>query len=487
MSTADIRLGIGGIHIESGTFSPLFSEARDFHASRGAEVMERYPFLAGRADLTKGVEWAPAAHFRAMPGGVVRREAYEAMKREILERLEAAGRLDGFYFDVHGAMSVEGLDDAELDLLEGVRGVVGEEIPVSCSGDLHGNVSAELAGRLDAITAYRTAPHLDFLETREKAMGMLVRMARTGERPCRAWVGIPVLLSGEMTSTEVEPGRSLWAELDAFLEGGKRRVGCLALGGVSVGGPAEGDGFRGGHGHRPGGGEGGGGGGGEAVLGGAGGVRIPFPGEDTEEAFAELPGLERPVFFSDAGDNPTAGGAGDTTGVLEVLLGRAEAEDFRAIFASLPDAAAMAACLSAGTGGKVSLEAGGKLDAVHSRPLKLAGRVRSLSGRDGAGGEEAVVDCAGGRVSVILSSRRRPYHRREDFLGLGVDPLEAGLTVVKIGYLEPELKAMAASHRLLLSAGGVNPLIEAAGHQRVGRPVFPLDEDFEWEAEAVIF
>ena len=116
-----LRFAIAGVHIESGTLNPLMTDLDDFLATRGAELMARYPFLEEGSPLCDGVEWIPVAHFRAMPGGVVKAEAYQAMKTEILNGLEVAGKLDGFFFDIHGAMTVEGLQDAELDLLESIR------------------------------------------------------------------------------------------------------------------------------------------------------------------------------------------------------------------------------------------------------------------------------------------------------------------------------------------------------------------------------
>lgn len=66
------------------------------------------------------------------------------MKAEILDRLAAAGSLDAFYFDVHGAMAVEGLDDAEADLLAALRARLPAGLPVTCGQDLHGNLSPAL-------------------------------------------------------------------------------------------------------------------------------------------------------------------------------------------------------------------------------------------------------------------------------------------------------------------------------------------------------
>ncbi|MCB0032071.1 MAG: M81 family metallopeptidase, partial [Anaerolineales bacterium] len=45
---------------------------------------------------------------------------------------------------------------------------------ISASMDLHGNISARFVAAIDMLTAYRTAPHVDVLETREKACRMLM-------------------------------------------------------------------------------------------------------------------------------------------------------------------------------------------------------------------------------------------------------------------------------------------------------------------------
>jgi microcystin degradation protein MlrC len=96
-----------------------------------------------------------------------------------------------------------------------------------------------------------------------------------------------------------------------------------------------------------------------------------------------------------------------------------------------------------------------------------------------------VVNCGG--VRVILTERRKPFHLRRDFLALGLDPMETAITIVKIGYLEPELKAMARRHFLALSPGAVNPSLETIPYRRLQRPMFPLDRDFRWEPSARVF
>ncbi|MCP5058702.1 MAG: hypothetical protein GY937_18530 [bacterium] len=88
---------------------------------------------------------------------------------------------------------------------------------------------------------------------------------------------------------------------------------------------------------------------------------------------------------------------------------------------------------------------------------------------------------------MILTSRRKPFHERDDFLALGLDPLEFDLTMVKIGYLEPEFRAMARNHLLVLSPGAVHPKISSLAYSRVARPIFPSDDEFGWEPSPQIF
>jgi microcystin degradation protein MlrC len=61
------------------------------------------------------------------------------------------------------------------------------------------------------------------------------------------------------------------------------------------------------------------------------------------------------------------------------------------------------------------------------------------------------------------------------------------LTVVKIGYLEPELKAMARRHWLILSPGGVRADYWNLDYRHLSRPMFPMDQDFSWQAQAQLF
>src|SRR5688572_3306374 len=354
------RIGVGGIAIESSTFSPLPSTLADFTILRGDELLTRYPFIANnehsrsenagvrgrpgrgwrfreRSDVT----WLPGLHARAIPGGPVTAEAYAVMKGELLERVREALPLDGFYLDVHGAMFVVGMEDAEADLAGALRDVVGPECVISGSFDRHGNVSERLVGLLDVLTAYRLAPHDDTMETRERAVAHLMKCLDEGIRPRRAWVRIPAILPGERTSTLVEPGRTVYARLvesdgvegvlDASLWVGyvcadEPRSAATAV----VTGTDEGAIRR------------------EAVQ-----IArrywearhafefvAPAGSADwcIERALELAETGERAIFISDSGDNPTAGGVGDVPHLLERLLAHEAfaGGERSAIYASIP-------------------------------------------------------------------------------------------------------------------------------------------------------
>lgn len=482
------RIGIGGIAIESSTFSPLHSTLADFTLLRGDQLQIRYPFMPGwrfrgRDDIT----WLPGLYARAIPGGAVEPAAYAQMKAEVLEAVRAALPLDGFLLDIHGAMNVLGMDDAEADLAEAIRALVGPGCVISASMDLHGNVTARLVELVDIFTAYRLSPHEDVLQTREKACANLLGCLDKRIRPLRAWVRIPVILPGERTSTTVEPGRSVYASLqesdgvpgvlDASLWVGyvwadePRSSACAVVSGTDAGAIQREA---------------------ERIARRYWDARASFdfvaPAGSADWCIDQALASEgSAILISDSGDNPTAGGAGDIPNFIERLLARpafAEAQ-LTAIYASVPDPAAVEACKSAGLGGEVHITIGGKLDPIHGAPLPLRGSVAALFAGDPVGGDIAVLRVGG--VNVIITSRRKPYHVIGDFANLGLDIQAHKITVVKIGYLEPELRQAARHAFLALTDGSVNQDIPSLTYQRVQRPIFPLDREFTPDLTAQLF
>ena len=94
------------------------------------------------------------------------------------------GPFDGILLALHGAMKTVDYEDAEGELLKQLRDIVGPEIPVAITLDLHANVTKRMARYSDIICAFRSYPHVDQIETAVRA-GRLLDRAMKGEiDPC---------------------------------------------------------------------------------------------------------------------------------------------------------------------------------------------------------------------------------------------------------------------------------------------------------------
>ncbi|KAI2472122.1 Microcystin LR degradation protein MlrC [Annulohypoxylon bovei var. microspora] len=481
-------IAIAGLACETSTFTPSRTLAPAFHPQRDAEIIGRYPFIQSGTPLGEAAEWRGALIGHALPGGMVTRDAFESLSVEIVSRLTqitASTQLDGFWFDIHGAMCVEGLDDAEYELLKRCREIIGPDVLVSASMDLHGNVSRELAHQTDLITCYRTAPHVDVAETKERACRNLLQLLRRradGEttRPFKAWIPIPILLPGEQTSTRDEPAAHIYAAvpeieavdgvLDAAIWVGyawadePRNRAVVVVTGWDK----------------------------QAVTEGSEKLARLFWDSHKDFTFVAPTGSfkeclntalasdKRPYFISDSGDNPTAGGSGDVTWGLTQLLARPEFKSEsgpKVIYASVPGPEAIQKAVDAGVGATVTVTAGAKVDDIHAGPITMTGRVHSIKHGDKHAETEVVLQV--GSVFAILTKLRKPYHHEGDFTELDLVPRSADIVIVKIGYLEPELYDMAKDWMLGLTPGGVDQDLERLGHKRIIRPMWPFDRSFE--------
>ena len=146
-----------------------------------------------------------------------------------------------------------------------------------------------------------------------------------------------------------------------------------------------------------------------------------------------------------------------------------------AIYASIPDRDAVTTAVAAGAGAPVEARVGAKVDCGPAPPATLAGRVRCVRLDDPVGGDIVVITM--GRLDVVVTSRRKPYHCISDFTDLGLDPRKTDVVVIKIGYLEPQLYDAAADWRLALTPGGVDQDLIRLAYHNLDRPVFPLDQD----------
>ncbi|WP_416064913.1 M81 family metallopeptidase [Rhizobium sp. ZK1] len=473
-----MRIAVGGIHIECSTYNPVLNEEKDFRVVRGEGLLTA-PYFSFLKDYD--AEFLPTIHARAIAGGPVARHTYEAFKAEFLERLKPLLPLDGLYLAMHGAMYVEGMEDAEGDWITAARALVGDDCTVSASYDLHGNVTQRILDALDMYSTYRTAPHIDVEETMRRSVSMLVKSLKSGVKPTLLWAPIPVVLPGERTSTVDEPAKSLYAELpgidaldgvwDASLMVGyvwadePRATAAAIMTGTD-----------------------------RAVLERE-AKRIAKAYWDVREEFVfgcETGSIKEcvaqaivsptgPVVLAESGDNPTGGGVGDRADVLAELIAKGATG---VVFAGIADKAATEACYAANVGATLELTVGASLDTKGSKPVTGRFVVKFLHETDDAADRQAVVSIGG--IDLVLSAKRRPYHNIVDFTRLGLDPRTAKIVVVKSGYLSPELAPIANPNLMALSVGVVDQFVERLPRLRKQHPTYPFDKDFGFEPQAFL-
>ena len=465
-----MRVVIVGIGTESSGFAPHRTTLADFGVRRGSLVMERYPFLLdGRLADLAAVRFVPGVVARALPGGRVQRSAYDALLAELLDVLREGGPWDGVLLDIHGAMLVDGMDDAEAHLARAVREVVGPRPLIAAAMDLHGSVSETFVEVVDLPTCYRTAPHVDEEETRERAARLLATCLTDGVRPVRAWARVPVILPGEKTSTRDEPARSVYASLAddrrpngvletalwvgyAWADEPRTAAAVVSLGIDEATVRAEA----------------------ERVA------RAWFDAREEFEFCCEtgdlawttdraLSSQRRPFFVSDTGENPTAGGSGDVASTLAALLANRSVTDgvHQVVWSALVDPEGVASAHA--------LDEGAAFDAVVGGCFGWPDRVR-LQGnvvRCTRGEVDSAV-IAVGSLRVVLTDRRMPFHAMSDYAAVGIDPSTVDVFVDKIGYLEPDLHEHAAGWVMALTDGPVDQRIERLTFERVEAPLHPL-------------
>ncbi len=479
------RIGIAGIAIESSTFSPAKTTERDFTIRLSGEIFTSYNFF-DQSYIDKA-DWFPTMRARALPGGVVTKESYESMVIQIIEMTKQTLPLDGLFFDIHGAMNVEGMEDPEGDFIDRIRKVVGPKTLISTSMDSHGNVSEVLAKHSDLITCYRMAPHEDAMESKQRALDNLIYRLKSGKgKPkYKAWIPVPILLPGEKTSTRVDPGKTLYGKV-APMTKKKGVVDAAIWVGYAWGDAPRNHAVVMTYGDNK-----------KQVVESAEELAKDFwnfrhdfefvaPTTDIDDAFNKAFNYlkvredKKPFIISDMGDNPTAGGAGDVTWTLDKIL---KMDEFKrndspeVIYASIPGPDLINNAFKVGVGNYVEGMVGAMVDDRYSPPIKIKGIVHSLKQGDRNAELEAVVKV--NNVYVIVTYKRKPYHYISDFTNLELDPGSSDLLVVKIGYLVPELYDIRGDWVMALTPGGVDQDLERLGYQNIKRPMYPLDKDME--------
>lgn len=444
------RIAVGGFLHETNTFAPTRATYEAFvHGGgwpamvTGKDVLTLRNINVGLAGFigaaeANGWELAPTIFAAATPSAHVTKDAYERIAKVIVDGIAAAGAVDGVYLDLHGAMVAEHADDGEGELLARVRKVVGRELPLVVSLDLHANVTPQMVEQADALIAYRTYPHVDMAETGRACARHLALLLNTRQRFAKAFRQLPFLIPISWQCTNDQPAKSIYEKLAALESEAVPTLSfapgfpaadfpdcgpsVFAYGRTQADADAAADRIA-------------------AIIAGHEDDfdgRIYSPDEGVRLAMELAKTATRPIVIADTQDNPGAGGDSDTTGMLRALV-RNRAE--RAATGVIYDPESARAAHLAGVGATVTLALGGKSGIPGDAPYQETFVVEKLSdghfiapgpyfgGRTMEMGPSACLRI--GEVRVVVASHKAQLADQAMYRYVGIEPTQQNILVNK--------------------------------------------------------
>src|SRR6516165_1361232 len=223
------RVALLGFSIECNRFAPVATKAHflvrtylegeaiiDDARSATPTMLPEIPGFVAAMDAAG--PWAPVGIALAMTesNGPVEHAFFVELLDTIERRLKAELPVDAVYICSHGAALTTAEDDPDGVLFAKVREIVGPDVPIAATLDLHANVSERMVGSVDVFIGYRTNPHLDMRERGAEAAGAIREMV-AGVKPQRAFLRLPIVPPTVTLLTAAGP----YAEM---IELGERRV-----------------------------------------------------------------------------------------------------------------------------------------------------------------------------------------------------------------------------------------------------------------------
>lgn len=446
------RVAVGGFQHETNVFAPHKAdyaafELRDEWPPLGIgermldNVLDVHLPVSGAVTQLRslGHEIVPLLWCSAMPCAHVREAAFERIAAMLIQELEKALPVDGVLLDLHGAMVCEHLPDGDGELLRRVRSLVGDDVPLVASLDLHANVSDLMVQHASAFDIYRTYPHVDMGATGARAAQHLHTLMhnRLERFPAVTVRRADFLIPLNWGCTMFDPAQSVYrllGEQAETVEGLSMACGfphsdvADALPAITAYGfdrksvesaadkvlhevqrrKAEFDGT------------------------------VYAIGDGIDEALRLAKTVRGPVLLADTQDNPGGGGPGDTTEILRALVTR---RVLGALVGLISDPRAAAHAHAAGVSADIDIALGGNSGFRGSEPFEARFRVLNLSNAPfqasgpmlaGANidlGQVALLETGG--VQVVVASKPVQAMDQSMFRHLGVDPTAMKIIALK--------------------------------------------------------
>jgi microcystin degradation protein MlrC len=489
-----MRIAIGGIYHESNSFASSTTTVDDFRASSlltGGAILDYWrdtnSEIAGFVDGIEGRGWEPVPTLMAwgMPSGPLNDEAFTWLEEELCARIRAESDISGVLLVCHGAMVSCSLTDPDAHWLRRVRETVGPRIPVVATADFHANLTPGMLDAVDALVGYRTYPHTDYRARGNEAASILARTVRGELRPETLCIQLPLIPNLLTQFTGSPPMREL-VEAARAMEDTGSVVSSSVFGGFQWANvPHNGISLL-------------------AVTNGANPSAfielqaIARRAWDSRKRFCAtvlspevavreaLGATETPVVLVDTGDNVGGGTPGDGTVLLAELLRQGATN--AVVLVCDPEAVTHAA--SVGVRNSARFRIGGRADTMHGDPVEAECVVKTISDglftnvgpmRDGIRedmGRTAVLICAG--IVIVATEKRSPMWNLQQLRSLGIEPTELQIIVVKAAIAHRAAYSPIAGRMIEVDTPGITALdIRKFSYDRLRRPVFPLDDNFD--------
>jgi microcystin degradation protein MlrC len=492
------RILIAECKQEVSTFNPHLSQYGDFRIRRGQDLLKYHRTVRNEIggalsvlDELSDIELVPtySACF-ITSGGTLASQAWQRIAGEFIESIQNAQAVDGVYLCMHGAMASQDEFDPEGFLIAETRRVLGDQVPIVVSLDLHGILTDRMLEHSDAIVAYHTYPHVDFFETGQRAVGLLLKIL-AGARPVTAKVAIPALVRGDELITETGLfGNSI--RLAQQVESGTQGLSA----GMFIGNPftdvpalqtysfvvtdndpelAAREAVRIA----------------ESFWPNRQRMKVPLVNLDAM-ASRMLQPSQGTIALVDAADATSSGASGDSNAIMRKLV---ECGYRGRVLLPVVDAPAVQQALAAGIGARIRTQVGGTLDTGRFQPLAIEGQVRHLTdglfrsesfGEVWDAGPSAVLEC--NNFTLAISSRAVSLYDRSFFYSLGQNPRSFDAVVVKSPHCQQHMYADWCEAMINVDAPGSSSAnLAYLGHTRCPRPIFPLDDDVTFLPNTKIF
>lgn len=499
-----MRIAIGGIVHETNTYAVEsfgMTTTESFSIGRGEAILRQAGgrtfiggMLAGAAE--HGHEVVPTFHAFAQPSGTIDADSYASMLGELIDSIEAALPVDAVVLDTHGAGVVDGIDDLEAHLGAAVRELIGPEVPLVTTLDLHGSITEEMNDVFDLMLGVYEYPHVDMYERGVEAIEAVPLLVSGEWKPTTHVERLPMLLPTSTTDlapagdirdrlheTEDQPGVRRCAFFHGFPYTDIPKAGASIV--VTTHDDPElarstaqrlaaevwdrREDFR---------------------------LETLVPEIALAQAIRVATGQGGPVVVNDTADNCGGGSPGDATHVLRALI---ESNAQRACFGFIYDPEVAERAHQAGVGATIQVALGGKHDDIHGAPLDLQVYVDAitdgcftytspmLAGVPANMGPMARLQVGGpGGIDVLVGSQRSQVFDREIFALHGIDVTTYDLVVLKSSQHFRAGFSDFATDIITADSPGLTTLrVENFDHPRVDGLRWPLDTAVSWTASPV--